>query len=101
MSKKKILLAVIACIVKAFSFCLAGCGSGSDDSAAAPEKHLLPYPDGYDTTTAGASSYDGWCDNADTPYFAINDYYNMESEGSLHILTNFGSKKYVGVAHRL
>ena len=88
MSKNKMLLAVIACIVMAFSFCMAGCGSG-DSAAAGPEKHLLPYPDGYDTTSAGASSYDGWCDNADTPYFAINDYYNMESEGTLHILTNF------------
>ncbi|MDO4834603.1 MAG: C39 family peptidase [Bacillota bacterium] len=90
MSKRKTLLAAIACVVMAFSFCLAGCGSDSgEETAAAPEKHLLPYPEGYDTTSAGASSYDGWCDNAETPYFTINDYYNMESEGSLHILTNF------------
>ena len=95
MNNRTKMLAVIACLILAFSFCLYGCGaSGSDSESAstsAPEKHLLGYPDGYDTTTEGASSYDGWCDNADTPYFAINDYYNMTSDGTLHILTNFSS----------
>ena len=90
MRNTKTLIAVIACLVLAFSFCLYGCGS-SDESAStsAPEKHLLAYPDGYDTDSEGASSYDGWCDNPDTAYFKINDYYNMESEGTLHILTGF------------
>ncbi len=90
MRNTKTLIAVIACLVLAFSFCLYGCGS-SDESAStsAPEKHLLAYPGGYDTESEGASSYDGWCDNPDTAYFKINDYYNMESEGTLHILTNF------------
>lgn len=88
MKNKKVLLAVLACLIMAFSFCMTGCGDDSSSSAA-PEKHIIAPPDGYDTTTEGATSYDGWCDNADTPYFAINDYYNMESDGTLHILTNF------------
>ena len=87
MKNRKTLIAVIACLVLAFSFCLYGCGSS--ESTSAPEKHLLGYPEGYDTTSGGGSSYDGMCDNPDTPYFAINDYYNMESEGGLHILSNF------------
>ena len=89
MKNRKALIAVIACLVLAFSFCLYGCGSSASTSA--PEKHLLAYPDGYDTESGGGSSYDGCCDNPDTQYFKINDYYNMESEGSLHILTNFSS----------
>lgn len=66
---------------------LAGCGA----AAAAPEKHAIAVPEGYATAQddLGADAYDGWCDNPDTQYFAVNDYYNMESEGSLHILTNF------------
>ena len=95
MNNRTKLLAVIACLILAFSFCLYGCGaSGTDSDSAstsAPEKHLLGYPDGYDTTSGGGSSYDGLCDNPDTPYFKINDYYNMESDGTLHILTNFAS----------
>ena len=95
MNNRTKLLAVIACLILAFSFCLYGCGASSTDSesasTSAPEKHLLGYPDGYDTTSGGGSSYDGWCDNPDTPYFKINDYYNMESDGTLHILTNFAS----------
>ena len=89
MKNRKTLIAVVACLVLAFSFCLYGCGSSSSTSA--PEKHLLAYPEGYDTESGGGSSYDGCCDNADTPYFAVNDYYNMQSEGSLHILSNFAS----------
>ena len=95
MNNRTKLLAVIACLILAFSFCLYGCGASESDSdsasTSAPEKHLLGYPDGYDTTSGGGSSYDGWCDNPDTPYFKINDYYNMESDGTLHILTNFAS----------
>ena len=67
---------------------LAGCGA-----AATPEKHAIAVPEGYATAQddLGADAYDGWCDNPDTQYFAVNDYYNMESEGSLHILTNFAT----------
>lgn len=52
MSKKKTLLAVIACIVMAFSFCLAGCGSGSDDSAAGQRLEAM-----YENHTQNAHSF--------------------------------------------
>lgn len=91
MKKRRILISLVTGVVMIFSMCLYGCSSdgGGSDEASAPEKHLLGYPDGYDPLESGASSYDGWCDNPDTKYFAINDYYNMESEGTLHILNNF------------
>ena len=87
MKNRKALLIVFISLMLAFGFCLYGCGSSASTSA--PEKHLLAYPEGYDTTSGGGSSYDSCCDDANTPYFKINDYYNMESEGTLHILSNF------------
>lgn len=91
MKKIKLIAALMSVTVLMFAFTACGGGSDSDsDAANAPlEKHQIAYPDGYDTESAGASSYDGWCDDANSKYFVINDYYNMKSEGSLHILSNF------------
>lgn len=89
MKNKRIITCVLTCIIMMFGFCLTGCGSSTEDTSSAPEKHILAPPSDYDTTTEGATSYDGWCDDANTKYFAVNDYYNMRSEGTLHILSNF------------
>ena len=91
MKKIKLIVAFVSVITLMFTFAACGSGEGNEESSvnAAPEKHQLAYPDGYDTTSAGASSYDGWCDDANSKYFKINDYYNMKSEGTLHILENF------------
>ena len=87
MKKKHLILTLITALMMVLL--LAGCG-GSEE-AAAPEKHPIAVAEGYETAQddLGADAYDGWCDNPDTQYFAINDYYNMASEGSLHILSNF------------
>lgn len=37
----------------------------------------------------GADAFDHSLDHTDSIYYAINDYYNMESAGSLHILSRF------------
>jgi hypothetical protein len=77
---------------------MSGCGntakaSGSADAAAASpaafEKHTIPYPDGYDTESSGASSYDGADDHFDSPYFKHLDIYNMTSNGTLTIIPKF------------
>lgn len=91
MKKVKLITALMSVTVLMFAFTACGSddSSSGDQAKTALEKHQLAYPEGYDTTSAGASSYDGWCDNADSAYFTINDYYNMKSEGTLHILENF------------
>jgi len=87
MKKKHLILTLITALMMVLL--LAGCGGG--ESASAPEKHEIAVAEGYETAQddLGADAYGGWCDNPDTQYFAINDYYNMASEGSLHILSNF------------
>jgi len=57
-------------------------------SASPSEKHIIPYPDGYDTDD-GAASYDGIGDHFESAYFKHPDFYNMKSSGSLTILSNF------------
>ena len=37
----------------------------------------------------GADAYDHALGHADSRYYTINDYYNMSSDGSLHILSHF------------
>ncbi|MGI6765690.1 MAG: C39 family peptidase [Lentihominibacter sp.] len=88
MKKKNILIAVLTIMMAMFS--MAGCG-GESEEVSAPEKNVIAVPENYETNQddLGADSYDGWCDNPDTKYFVINDYYNMESGGTLHILSNF------------
>jgi len=85
MKVKKLLIIAMACIMV---FAFAACGS-SDDKTAAFEKHTIPYPDGYDTTSAGASSYDGCDDHFDGGYFQPLDVYNMKSGDSLTVIPKF------------
>lgn len=52
-------------------------------------KHTIPYPSGYDTTSSGASSYDGIDDHTDSNYYKTLDVYNLKSKGSLTVISNF------------
>ena len=83
--KTKKLLIVLLTLVMVFAF--AACGG--DDETAAFEKHAIPYPEGYDTTTTGASSYDGGGDHFDGGYFVPLDVYNLESTDSLTVIPEF------------
>jgi hypothetical protein len=51
--------------------------------------NALPYPDGYDTVSAGASAAAGQGDFPVSPYFPRLDFYNMKSGGSLIMLEKF------------
>lgn len=82
MKTKKILIVVLAVI---FAMGLAACGSSSE----AYEKHTIAYPSGYDTTSSGASSYDGCDDHFGSDYFKQLDVYNMESTDSLTVIPKF------------
>ena len=51
----------------------------------------IPYPEKYGDNPAkdGASSFCGMADHNKSRYYIANDFYNMKSDGTLHILENF------------
>lgn len=51
----------------------------------------IPYPEKYgeNPKNDGASSFCGLADHNKSRYYVINDFYNMKSDGSLHILEHF------------
>ena len=56
-----------------------------------PEIHAIPYPDNYKDrlSESGASSFAGKTNHLNSRYYVFNDYYNMVSDETLHILTHF------------
>ena len=63
----------------------------TDNKKILPEKHVIAYPEKYapDLHKDGASSFGGITDHANSRYYVFNDYYNMVSDETLHILTHF------------
>lgn len=51
----------------------------------------IPYPEKYGDSPNkdGASSFGGITDHNRSRYYVANDFYNMKSDGSLHILSHF------------
>ncbi|MBR0282689.1 MAG: C39 family peptidase, partial [Oscillibacter sp.] len=82
-------------VLLAFILTLSACGTQSPQTApeanAIPESHVIPYPENYPTAQDeyGASAFAGALNHADSKYYVIHDFYNMKSEDSLHILSNF------------
>jgi len=58
---------------------------------AAPALHEIAYPENYPSTADeyGADAYGGSLNHPQSAYYIINDFYNMVSGGSLHILEKF------------
>ena len=56
-----------------------------------PELHTIAYPAKYKERLKedGATAFAGKTDHADSRYYVFNDYYNLESDETLHILTHF------------
>lgn len=56
-----------------------------------PEKHAIAYPESYRPRLreSGASAFAGTMDRPNSRYYVFNDYYNMQSDETLHILTHF------------
>lgn len=59
--------------------------------ASASNDHSIPYPENYEThmDEYGADAFANSLDHEDSMYFTSNDYYNMTSSGSLHLLEKF------------
>ena len=73
---------------------MVGCGESelNDNSIkeeSAKVNHVIEYPEGYDTTSAGASSFANSGDHKDSPYFSQLDVYNLKSTDTLTILSEF------------
>lgn len=61
------------------------------DFSSMPMLHAISYPEKYEhrLDKEGASSFSGKVNHANSRYYVFNDYYNMESDETLHILTHF------------
>ena len=63
------------------------------DSIVSEDKNqsTIPYPEKYGDKPLqdGASSFDGVADHNKSRYYVDNDFYNMKSDGTLHILNHF------------
>ncbi len=53
------------------------------------ESNKIPFPNGYDTTTSGASSYKGMGNITNSVYFPTLDFYNMKSTDYLTLLPKY------------
>ena len=56
-----------------------------------PERHTIMPDESMNTVTDGngANAFGNALDHPDSRYYTVNDFYNMKSEGSLHILPHF------------
>lgn len=55
----------------------------------ADSERVIPYPAGYDTTSSGASSYEKIGDATDSPYFKSPDFFTLQSNDRLSILSQY------------
>lgn len=62
-----------------------------EDTQKLPQLHTIAYPEKYLTKIHedGASAFSGKMNHANSRYYVFNDYYNMESDETLHILSHF------------
>ena len=104
---KKISLMLLAAAMTLSVCCCAGTngkeekdGSDTEDLREAkdqkeekdlPEIHAIAYDESMDTLKdeAGADAFNHKLDHAESRYYKILDYYNMESDETLHILSHF------------
>ena len=56
-----------------------------------PKLHTIAYPEKYLSRIHedGASAFSGKMNHANSRYYVFNDYYNMQSDETLHILSHF------------
>ena len=61
------------------------------DKMLVEEVQTIPVPEKYGVSPSleGASSFDNTLDHIHSRYYVTNDFYNMKSDNTLHILSNF------------
>lgn len=81
---------VILSSVILLTFSMVGCQNNQSTSTEKSEvNNTIPYPEGYDTKSSGASSYANSGDHKDSPYFSNIDVYNLKSTDTLTVLPKF------------
>lgn len=93
---KKMIVLLLAAVMT-FSVCVyAGngtkaAGEESPEEKKAPEVHAIAYDQSMDTLDdeGGADAFNHKLDHTDSRYYRILDFYNMESDETLHILPHF------------
>ena len=62
-----------------------------EDMQKLPQLHTIAYPEKYQSKIykGGASAFSGKTNHANSRYYVFNDYYNMQSDETLHILSHF------------
>lgn len=63
--------------------------AGRAAAAGAEQTRVIPYPEGLDTKSEGASSAPGEINHPASPYFSENDYFTMKNTGSRTILSHY------------
>lgn len=65
--------------------------NSKDRQQSLPELHTIPYPERFHAQMKedGATAFIGKLDHPDSRYYVFNDYYNMTSDETLHILSHF------------
>ncbi len=82
--------AVAVILISLLLLCACG-GKDRQAQAALPKTHAIPYDAALDTLNDGdgADAFDHALDHGDSAYYVVRDYYNLKSEGSLHLLSGF------------
>lgn len=83
--KKRLLFCILGCLLLVFG--MSACVSATVKQSG----QVIPYPDDYDPTSAGASSYAGSTNHPESKYFRHIDVYNLESNETLTVLPKFAT----------
>lgn len=65
------------------------CLMGMTTYGKSAKENIIPFPEGYDYLSSGASSYDGLGNVGKSPYFPVFDFYNMKGTDNLTLLSKF------------
>lgn len=88
MKKRYVLMAGI---IAALGVLSGGCGTASQQGSSLPQFHAIDYPATLTTTDddEGADAFGHMLDHPQSRYYVMNDFYNMESDETLHIISKF------------
>ncbi|MFR2664341.1 MAG: C39 family peptidase [Clostridium sp.] len=85
----KKIITLTSAVLLGLSFTSCAKNNSNEVSSTSVADNIISYPEGYDTTSQGASSYANSGDHLNSKYFAQLDVYNLKSTDTLTILPKF------------
>ena len=81
----------MAGIIGALGVLSGGCGTAIQQGSTLPQFHAIDYSATLTTTDddEGADAFGHMLDHPESRYYVMNDFYNMESDETLHIISKF------------